>query len=631
MSTTTKLSLESLERRREELREQRTRERDAARARITVHLGTCGIASGAQKTLDALRAAVSERGIDDVIVTTSGCAGLCSGEPMITVERPGESPVRYLHVDPRGVVEILETHALGGGKLEPGRKGGPQPLEGETPFYARQMEIALRHRGKIDPYSLEDYLAAGGYAALARALKEMDPAGVLAEVKRSGIRGRGGGGFPTGVKWASCVEAVARTGNEPVVVCNADEGDPGAYMDRALLESDPHSVIEGMMLGAYAIGAHEGYVYVRKEYPLALDVLRHALNQARELGILGEDVLGSGWRFDIHVHQGAGAFVCGESSALMASMEGRVGEPRAKYVHNVEVGYKGRPTVLNNVETWANIPVIVERGGAWFAGIGTGDVSENPWNGSSGTKVFSLVGDVVNTGLVEVPMGITLREIIFEIGGGIPDGRAFKAVQTGGPSGGCLPEALLDEPVDFDTLTRAGSMMGSGGMIVTDDQTCMVDVARYFIEFLKDESCGKCTPCREGCTVLAELLGAITRGEGTPEMIPQMKAIAETMRGSSLCQLGATAANPVLSTLRYFEDEYRAHIEQGRCPAGVCRALIRHKITAACTGCHACYKPCPTQAISGEPNELHVIDPELCIQCGICKDVCTFDAITVQW
>jgi NADH:ubiquinone oxidoreductase subunit F (NADH-binding)/NAD-dependent dihydropyrimidine dehydrogenase PreA subunit len=423
---------------------------------------------------------------------------------------------------------------------------------------------------------------------------------------------------------------MVKTGKEPVIVCNGDEGDPGAFMDRSIIETDPHTLLEGMALGAYAIGAKEGFVYIRKEYPLALKRLEKAIADARERGLLGEKILSTDFCFDISIHRGAGAFVCGESTALMASMEGRVGEPRAKYIHNVESGYKERPTVLNNVESWANVPVIIEKGGAWFAGIGTGDVSENPWNGSSGTKVFSLVGNINNTGLVEVPMGISLREIIFDIGQGIPGGRKFKAVQTGGPSGGCLPTSLLDEPVDFDTLTKAGSMMGSGGMIVMDDHTCMVDVAKYFVEFLKGESCGKCTPCREGTIALYEILNKITRGEGSMADIEELERIAKVMEMGSLCQLGATACNPVLSTLRYFRGEYEAHVKDKRCPGGICTELITYTITENCTGCLLCKKNCPTEAVSGAKKKLHVIDQEKCIKCGICMDVCKDDAVRVD-
>ena len=401
-------------------------------------------------------------------------------------------------------------------------------------------------------------------------------------------------------------------------------------MDRSIIETDPHSVIEGMMIGAFAVGASEGFVYVRKEYPLAMTRLRKAIDDARERGLLGHGIMGSEFAFDIHIHRGAGAFVCGESTALMASMSGKVGEPRAKYVHNVEFGYRDKPTVLNNVETWANIPVIIEKGSPWFASIGTGDVSENPWGGSSGTKVFSLVGDINNTGLVEVPMGVTLREIIEDVGGGIPGGRSFKAVQTGGPSGGCIPAEKLDMPIDFDSLTEAGSMMGSGGMIVMDDHTCMVDVARYFVEFLMDESCGKCTPCREGLYAMYQTLNRICDGNGTEGDIEFLEELAQTVNTTSLCQLGGTAGNPVLSTIRYFRDEYEKHIHDKTCPGGRCKALITYSITDNCTGCTLCAKNCPVEAISGERKQKHVIDTETCIKCGVCYEVCQFDAVEVR-
>jgi NADH:ubiquinone oxidoreductase subunit F (NADH-binding) len=501
----------------------------------------------------------------------------------------------------------------------------------EIAFFAKQQLIALRNKGLIDPEQIDQYIARDGYKTLRHVLTELKPEQVIHEVKLSAIRGRGGGGFPAGVKWESGRKAAQQRNEVIYVVCNGDEGDPGAFMDRSIIETDPHSVLEGMAIGAYAVGAREGYIYIRKEYPLAQERLRIAIDQARARGLLGKNIFGTGFDFDIHIHRGAGAFVCGESTALMASMAGRPGEPRAKYIHNVEYGFRDKPTVLNNVETWANIPVILEKGGKWFAGIGSGDVTENPWNGSSGTKVFSLVGRIRNTGLVEVPMGITLREIIEDVGGGIPDGGKFKAVQTGGPSGGCLPASLLDMPVDFDSLTEAGSMMGSGGMIVMDEHTCMVDVARYFINFLVDESCGKCTPCREGLFALNRILTRICNGEGRPGDLELLEEISQTVQETSLCQLGGSAPNPVLSTLRYFREEYEEHIEHKRCPAGACKALVHYSINAdKCTGCVACIKPCPSQAISGQLKKLHVLDQAKCIKCGICYEVCKFDAVEVR-
>jgi NADH:ubiquinone oxidoreductase subunit F (NADH-binding)/(2Fe-2S) ferredoxin len=603
------------------------------KALLMVCTGTGCVSAKAFSIRDSLKAMLAERKLDDdFLVVGTGCNGFCGQGPILVVQPAG---VFYQKLKEDDLARIVEEHLVGGKPVDELMyhdlsSGDALPTMEEIPFFSKQKLIALRNKGIVDPERVDSYLERGGYAALAKALGELEPATVLAEVKRSALRGRGGGGFPTGVKWQSCLDAVDKTGKPPVVVCNADEGDPGAFMDRSIIETDPHTVLEGMCLGAYALGATEGFIYIRKEYPLALERLEKALAEARERGLLGDGILGTGFSFDIRIHRGAGAFVCGESTALMASMEGRVGEPRAKYVHNVESGYKDRPTVLNNVETWATVPVIVEKGGEWFAGIGTGDVSENPWDGSSGTKVFSLVGNINNTGLVEVPMGITLREIIFDVGGGIPDGREFKGVQTGGPSGGCLPVELLDEPVDFDTLTKAGSMMGSGGMIVMDDHTCMVDVARYFIEFLRSESCGKCTPCREGTTALYEILTAITEGRGTARHLEELDQISSTMEGGSLCQLGATACNPVRSTLRYFRAEYEAHVNDKRCPGGVCKELITYRITDECPGCLLCKKRCPTEAVSGTKKEVHVIDQDKCIKCGICMDVCKFDTVVIE-
>jgi NADH:ubiquinone oxidoreductase subunit F (NADH-binding)/NAD-dependent dihydropyrimidine dehydrogenase PreA subunit len=510
----------------------------------------------------------------------------------------------------------------------PPAEKSPIPALKEIPFFAKQKLVVLRNRGAIDPERIDDYIAVDGYTAIEKALFQMTPEQIVSEIKRSGLRGRGGGGFPAGVKWETCRHAAQHRGVEPVIVCNADEGDPGAFMDRSIIESDPHSVVEGMIIGARAIGCKEGFVYIRREYPIARERLLKALEQARDYGLLGADILGSGVDFDIEIVQGAGAFVCGESTALMASLEGNVGEPRAKYIHTVEYGYKNRPTNLNNVETWANVPLIINRGAQWFSSMGTGDVAENPWNGSSGTKVFSMVGKINNTGLIEVPMGITLREIIFDIGGGIPNGRKFKAVQTGGPSGGCLPENHLDMPVDFDSLTEAGSMMGSGGMIVMDDQTCMVDVARYFIAFLTEESCGKCTPCREGLRTSLETLERITQGKGTPDDLEQLQEIAKVMQNCCLCALGTSAPNPVLSTLRYFKEEYDSHIKDHQCPGGVCKELIEYTIDAEiCDGCHACVRGCSVAAIMGEVKKTHTLDKAKCIKCGACIEACKREAI----
>jgi NADH:ubiquinone oxidoreductase subunit F (NADH-binding)/(2Fe-2S) ferredoxin len=603
------------------------------KAMLMVCTGTACVSAKGFSIRDRLVEKIASKGIaDDYLVVGTGCNGFCAVGPIIVVQPEG---VFYQKVAEKDLDDILEQHLLGGKPVE--RLLYEDPATGkahskmdEITFFGKQQLIALRNKGIIDPENIDHYIARGGYAALGKALEAGDPEGIVREVIDSGIRGRGGGGFPTGIKWQSGRKAAGERGVAPYVVCNADEGDPGAYMDRSIIETDPHSVLEGMLIGAFALGAREGFVYIRKEYPLALVRLERAIEQARSYGLLGENVLGTGFAFDVSIHRGAGAFVCGESTALMASMSGRVGEPRAKYVHNVEYGYRDRPTVLNNVETWASIPVIIEKGASWFASIGTGDVSGDPWGGSSGTKAFSLVGNIANTGLVEVPMGITLREIIFDIGGGIPDGRSFKAVQTGGPSGGCIPASKLDLEIDFDSLSEAGSMMGSGGLIVMDDQTCMVDVARYFIDFLVDESCGKCTPCREGLFALRGILERICRGEGEEADLPFLEELCGTIGATSLCQLGATAVNPVMSTLRYFREEYEEHITDHRCRAGVCKELVTYRIIEdPCTGCLACLKPCPTQAITGEKKKLHVIDEEKCIKCGICREVCTYDAVEV--
>jgi NADH:ubiquinone oxidoreductase subunit F (NADH-binding) len=482
------------------------------------------------------------------------------------------------------------------------------------------MRLIFGMNGQIDPTSIEDYMAIGGYSALANTLNGKKPEEVIEEVKKANLRGRGGGGFPAGRKWEATYKA---KGNPKYVICNADEGDPGAYMDRSLLEGNPHSVLEGMILGAYAIGSNEGYIYVRNEYPLAVKNITLAIEKARELGLLGEDILGSGFGFDVKINRGGGAFVCGESSALFASIEGRSGVPRAKYIHATERGLYDKPTCLNNVETWANVPLIINKGAEWYRGIGT----EN----SKGTKIFSLVGNINNTGLVEVPMGISLREIIFEIGGGIPNGRKFKAVQTGGPSGGCIPEQFLDIPVDFDELTNLGSMMGSGGMIVMDDRTCMVDIARYFLKFLEEESCGKCAPCRDGIPQMRFILDRITEGKGEEDDLETLEWMGGAIIDGSLCALGGTAPNPVLSTIKYFRGEYEAHIREKRCPAGVCKALITYSIDPEnCTGCGACVRICPTEAATGKLKEIHTIDQDKCIKCGACIEACKFDAVKVS-
>lgn len=587
---------------------------------ITVCGGPGCLAKQCIEVRDAFVSKISAKDLKDrVDIRTTGCHGYCERGPIALIFPQG---IFYQKLTVEDVNEIVEDTIINSRTVDrlvytDTETGETIEKERDVPFYKRQMQLILKDNRRIDPHSLEDYIALGGYSALAKVLGGMKPQDVLDEIKKSGLRGRGGGGFPTGVKWESTRNA---PGDKRYVICNADEGDPGAYMDRSILEGNPHSVLEGMIIGAYAIGSHEGYVYVRNEYPLAVKNITIAIQQARELGILGDKILGSGFSFDVRINRGGGAFVCGESTALMASLEGKPGEPRAKYIHTSEKGLWDKPSNLNNVETWANVPLIINNGSAWFSSIGT--------DSSKGTKVFSLVGKINNTGLVEVPMGITLREIIFDIGGGIPRGRKFKAVQTGGPSGGCIPESLLDLPVDYERLTEVGSMMGSGGMIVMDEDTCMVDIARYYINFLQEESCGKCVPCREGLFRLGEILTDITKGRGRMEDLPLIEDISGMMKDASLCGLGTTAPNPVMSTLNYFRDEYIAHIRDGKCPAGVCRELITFSIDADnCTGCGVCMKNCPSGAITGEKKQVHVLDVNKCTKCGICYDSCRFDAV----
>jgi NADH:ubiquinone oxidoreductase subunit F (NADH-binding) len=532
---------------------------------------------------------------------------------------------------------FVEEHLMKGRPVKellytPPTEKAPIPKMSDIPFFADQTLLVLRNRGLINPKNIDEYIARGGYEALAKVLTTMTPDDVIREIKASGLRGRGGGGFPTGVKWETCKHA---PGDKRYIICNADEGDPGAFMDRSTIESDPHAVIEGMLIGAFAIGSSEGYVYIRNEYPIALERLQVALKQSREYGLLGKAIFNKDFDFDIKIVRGAGAFVCGESTALMASIEGKPGEPRAKYVHTVERGLWDKPTCLNNVETWANVPQIISRGAAWFTSMGTGDVSADPWGGSKGTKVFSLSGKVNNTGLIEVPMGITLRKIIFDIGGGIRDGKKFKAVQTGGPSGGFIPESLLDLPVDYEELTKVGSMMGSGGMVVTDENNCMVDMAKYFLSFTQTESCGKCVPCREGTKRMLDILEKITVGEGTEEDLVLLEELSNMIVESSLCALGGSAPNPVLTTLKYFRQEYEAHVKDKKCPAHACRKLITYVIDPEICldhghGCHVCAKNCPDGAIIGETKQAHRIDVTKCGTCGICHDVCKFDAIHIE-
>lgn len=604
----------------EDLRSEIIAGRDTNKPRITVCGGTGCHASGCVDVADALKSAIKSNGSEDSVdLVVTGCHGFCERGPIVLVH-PGE--IFYQKVTPQDVDEII-TETVEKGKLidrllyrDPATNE-VKPLESDIPFYNKQMRLVMGNNTSVDPTNLMDYIAVDGYVALEKVLSDMTPEETVDEIKKSGLRGRGGGGFLTGRKWESTRNAA---GDTKYIICNADEGDPGAYMDRSILEGNPHSVLEGMIIGAHAIGANEGYIYVRNEYPLAVANITTAISQAREHGLLGDDILGSGLNFDVKVTRGGGAFVCGESTALMASLEGKPGEPRAKYIHTSEKGLWDKPSNLNNVETLANVPLIMKNGADWYSGIGT--------ESSKGTKVFSLVGKINNTGLVEVPMGMTLKEIIYDIGGGIPNGKTFKAVQTGGPSGGCIPESMLDLPVDYERLAEAGSMMGSGGMIVMDEDTCMVDMAKYFVDFLQEESCGKCVPCREGLQRMGEALTDITEGRGRMEHLALIKDLAEMLRDASLCGLGQTAANPVMATLKYFEDEYTAHIKDGKCPAGVCRELIMYSIDSEkCTGCGLCLKNCPSSVITGEKKQLHVIDNDNCIKCGICYDVCKFDAV----
>ena len=607
--------------------------------KINIGMASCGIAAGAKATLE--RALKEHPAGDSVEVRQTGCIGFCEEEPLVEILAGNKPRILYKRVtedkftdvlqdyleekfskklilgqmrDPRSILEEDRANPLE--KVEP-IKG--IPFLDEVPFYAHQVKIALRNCGYIDPDSIEEYIGRGGYFAFVRILAEMKPEEIIATIKKSGLRGRGGGGFPTGIKWESC----RKHPGERYIICNADEGDPGAYMDRSVLEGDPHSVLEGMLIAAYAIGSAQGFIYVRNEYPLAVKRLVSAIKQAEAFGLLGDNIAGSNFGFQIKISTGAGAFVCGESTALMASLEGKVGRPRAKYVHTIEKGFRDGPSNLNNVETYANVPVIMIKGADWYSGMGT--------KYSKGTKVFSLVGKVKNTGLVEVPMGTTLREIIYDMGGGIPKKRKFKAVQTGGPSGGCIPEVFLDLQVGFDELTKVGSMMGSGGMIVMDQDTCMVDLARYFLDFLKGESCGQCTPCREGIKQMLDVLTDICEGRGKEGDIELLEEMGSMIQKFSLCGLGTSAPNPVLTTILYFRDEYEAHIQDKKCPAGVCKPLFHYEVDGkACTGCHVCALKCPQEAITGKKKEVHTLDQEKCIKCGICYDACKFDAIVVK-
>ncbi|MGB6873330.1 MAG: NADH-quinone oxidoreductase subunit NuoF [Dehalococcoidia bacterium] len=599
----------------EELRQEILSKRDPNKPCIAICSGTGCLALGCNKVITAFKKEIKKQGLEaDVDIRETGCPGFCEKGTVVVIYPEG---ICYLQVKPEDIPEIISQTIKGKKVVErlvytDPSSGEKVIYESEIPFYKNQKRCLIGNNIKINSKSIEDYLALGGYRALAKALFEMTPGQVLEEVKKANLRGRGGGGFPTGRKW----ETTRNASEEPkYVIVNCDEGDPGAFMDRALMEGNPHSVLEGLTIGAYAIGSHEGFIYVRQEYPLAVENVTAAINQAEGYGFLGENILGSGFDFRVKVHRGAGAFISGESSALMTALEGRVGEPRPKYIHTAVSGVWEKPSVLNNVETWANVPLIINNGAEWFASIGT--------EGSKGTKIFSLVGKVNNTGLVEVPMGITLRDIIYKIGGGIPKGKKFKAVQTGGPSGGIIPEQHLDSPVDFDALTKLGSMMGSGGMIVMDEETCVVDVARYFVDFLCDESCGKCVPCREGLERMREVLDDIVQGKGKKGDVELLEELSRVMTKASLCSLGTTAPNPVLTTLHYFGDEYRAHIEEKRCPAFVCKELVSYYIDPSkCQACLICLRNCPAEAIGGGKNQIHVIDQSKCTKCGTCFDMC---------
>jgi len=602
--------------------QERARERRAALKHVVSVCGGTGCrAAGSLAVYEAFQQAIAAAGLDDAVVRFTGCHGFCERGPAVLV---GDQEYFYGRLKPEDVAEVVQRTLIEGEPVaallyRDAASKQRIPLARDVPFYAKQQRLALRYNGLIDPCDIEDFIAVGGYEALAQALAGMTPEQVLQAVEASGLRGRGGGGFPTGRKWRSAAEQP-----EPIryVICNGDEGDPGAFMDEGIMEGNPHGVLEGLMLGGYAVGARQGYIYVRYEYPLAMRHLQEAIDAAREYGFLGADILGSDFDFDIEIVRGGGAFVCGESSALLTSIEGDAGEPRPKYIHMAEEGLWGKPTVLNNVETWVNVPEIIRNGPEWFKSIGT--------EGSAGTKVFSVVGKVKHTGLVEVPMGMTIRELIYDVCGGVAGDRPYKGVQTGGPSGGVIPEEHLDLSIDFDSLWEVGSMMGSGGLIVMDDRTCMVEVARYFTEFLSEESCGKCVPCREGLWQMLGLLTDITQGRGSLEQIAILEELAEVLADASLCALGSTAANPVMSTLRYFRDEYEEHINAGRCRAGVCKALTTFAIDPeTCTGCHACVKVCPVDCISGQAKGKHEINTDVCVRCGLCRDTCRFEAINV--
>jgi NADH:ubiquinone oxidoreductase subunit F (NADH-binding)/NAD-dependent dihydropyrimidine dehydrogenase PreA subunit/(2Fe-2S) ferredoxin len=621
------LKLEDLQKIKEGTLSDLSLQKGGYRAKINFHMGTCGIAAGAEKLLSLVHRKMEETGIQNIRLIHSGCAGLCSREPMITIESHGLPPVKYCDLNEEKTQEIFDRHIVSGEVVAPYAlavdDGETSPLSvsiprlEEIPFFKHQTLWALRNRGLVDAENIDESIARDAYFGLAKVLASLTPQQVIGEVKASGLRGRGGAGFPTGSKW----EEGRRYASFPkYVICNGDEGDPGAFMDRSVLESDPHAVLEGMIICGYAIDAHQGYIYVRAEYPLAIERLNIAIEKARNYGLLGKNILGSSFDFDIGIYPGAGAFVCGESTALMYSLEGKRGMPRIKPPRSTEAGLWSQPTVLNNVETFANVPAIIRNGGKWFAEIGT--------KGSKGTKVFALAGSVKNVGLVEVPMGTTLRTIVFDIGGGVSGDSQFKAAQIGGPSGACLPDSLLDTEVDFDSLDEAGAMMGSGGLVVMNDSTCMVDTARFFTDFSVDESCGKCVPCRVGMKVMLNILNRIVAGKGEKEDIGRLERLGQHIKETSHCGLGKTAPNPVLSTIRYFRNEYEAHIQDGRCPALVCVDLIQFRVDAEkCKKCGLCKKACPTDAITWEKKAPAVINLEKCIRCRSCIQACKFKAI----
>jgi NADH:ubiquinone oxidoreductase subunit F (NADH-binding)/(2Fe-2S) ferredoxin len=609
------------------------------KTKISVGMASCGLAAGAGKVFDAIAQQIDERKAD-IILSPSGCLGFCQMEPLVSVHRPGEAKAIYSNITPGKVDKFLSSVLKGEEiddwmlcrikeeekiidntekKLSPDAsegKTGSMTLYNEVPFFRKQKKIVLRNCGFIDPDDIDEYIGRGGYSSLVKVLTANKPEEVIEEVKVSGLRGRGGAGFPTGLKWDLCRKA---EGEKKYIICNADEGDPGAYMDRSVLEGDPHSVLEGMLLGAYAIGAQEGIIYIRTEYPLAIEKLTNALNQAKNYGLLGKKICNTGFNFTITIIEGSGAFVCGEETSLIASVEGRPAEPRPRPPFPAQSGLWGSPTNINNVETWANIPVIIARGGKWYSSIGT--------EKSKGTKVFSLVGAIKNTGLVEVPMGTTLKEIVYDIGGGILKDKQFKAVQTGGPSGGCIPARYIDMPVDYEKLAEIGSIMGSGGMVVMDEDNCMVDIARYFTSFTRDESCGKCTSCRDGLDTAYQLLTSITEGDGTQEDFELLGELSEAIKDASECGLGKTAPNPILSTLQFFRDEYEEHITEKRCKAGVCKNLFSYLIDDTCNGCTLCRKVCAVEAITGDKKKIHTINQALCTKCGQCYRECKLGAV----